>query len=265
MMNTARATRAARKRAPAANRLPSPDPLLMAYATNRIVRQYGVSAPMARDRGRVGQHQPGGPPMSAPNLFTVAAQRTSSTPRPSTAKRGRRIAFNVTEGEDVRTITPAGRDAWALGELILPAPLAARRSQRRAAMERLRLQVEAHLSASTSKPSPRCTAASMPASTLDTCCARALPSQIPRTPLAMGAANERRDDFDWGEGNGDVVLRAYGSVAVHENPYGDVVVRQERDALEEDDHWVVIPVQDAELRRTGHRREGEGNQIPLDS
>jgi len=39
---------ATRKRAPAANRLPSPDPLLMAYATNRIVRQFGVSVPMAR-------------------------------------------------------------------------------------------------------------------------------------------------------------------------------------------------------------------------
>jgi hypothetical protein len=39
---------AARKRTPAANRLPSPDPLLMAYATNRIVRQFGVSVPMAR-------------------------------------------------------------------------------------------------------------------------------------------------------------------------------------------------------------------------
>jgi hypothetical protein len=37
---------AQRKRA--LNRLPSPDPLLMAYATNRIVRQYGVSVPMAR-------------------------------------------------------------------------------------------------------------------------------------------------------------------------------------------------------------------------
>jgi hypothetical protein len=55
------------------------------------------------------------------------------------------------------------------------------------------------------------------------------------------------DDFNWGEGNSNVVLRAYGSVAVHENPYGDVVVRQERGELEEDDHWVVIPVQDAEL------------------
>jgi hypothetical protein len=54
-----------------------------------------------------------------PDLFTLPAQRTGSASRPSTAKRGKRIAFNVTEGEDVRTITPAGRDAWALGELIL--------------------------------------------------------------------------------------------------------------------------------------------------
>ena len=53
-----------------------------------------------------------------PDLFAVPAHRASSTPRPLSAKRGRRIAFNVTEGEDVRTITPAGRDAWALGELI---------------------------------------------------------------------------------------------------------------------------------------------------
>lgn len=57
--------------------------------------------------------------MNATDLFAVAAHRTSSTPRLSTAKRGRRIAFNVTEGEDVRTISPAGRDAWALGELII--------------------------------------------------------------------------------------------------------------------------------------------------
>jgi hypothetical protein len=55
------------------------------------------------------------------------------------------------------------------------------------------------------------------------------------------------DDFDWhDEFNRAVVLRAYGSIAVHENPFGDVVVRQEADALEEDDHWVAIPVQDAE-------------------
>jgi hypothetical protein len=55
------------------------------------------------------------------------------------------------------------------------------------------------------------------------------------------------DDFNWGEGNSNVVLRAYGSVAVHENPFGDVVIRQERDALEDEDRYVVVPVQDAEL------------------
>ena len=55
------------------------------------------------------------------------------------------------------------------------------------------------------------------------------------------------DDFNWGEGNNNVVLRAYGSVAVHENVYGDVVIRQERDAMEDEDHYVAIPVQDAEL------------------
>jgi len=54
-------------------------------------------------------------------------------------------------------------------------------------------------------------------------------------------------DFDWSEDNSNVVLRAYGSVAVHENTYGDVVIRQERDALEDEDRWVVVPVQDAEL------------------
>jgi hypothetical protein len=56
--------------------------------------------------------------MSAPDLFAVAAQRASSTPRPSIAKRGRRTAFNVHEGENVRTIVPSGRDAWALSQLI---------------------------------------------------------------------------------------------------------------------------------------------------
>ena len=54
-------------------------------------------------------------------------------------------------------------------------------------------------------------------------------------------------DFDWSFGNGDVVLRAYGSIAVHGNPGSDIVIRQERDALEDEDHFVVVPVQDAEL------------------
>ena len=78
-----------------------------------------------------------------------------------------------------------------------------------------------------------------------------------RPPLARALRRSRRlstwgrpmsdDDFKWyDEFNRAVVLRAYGSIAVHENPFGDVVVRQERDALEDEDHWVAIPVQDAE-------------------
>jgi hypothetical protein len=54
--------------------------------------------------------------MSGPDLFTAAV-----APRPpgkSIGKRGKRIAFNVYEGETVRTIVPPGRVGWALGELI---------------------------------------------------------------------------------------------------------------------------------------------------
>lgn len=54
--------------------------------------------------------------MSAADLFTTNDGRLRR-PTGSTGKRAR-IAFNVYEGENVRTITPAGRDAWALGELI---------------------------------------------------------------------------------------------------------------------------------------------------
>jgi hypothetical protein len=53
------------------------------------------------------------------------------------------------------------------------------------------------------------------------------------------------DNFDWND-NANVVLRAYGSIAVHENELGDVVIRQERDALEDEDRYVVVPIQDAE-------------------
>jgi hypothetical protein len=55
--------------------------------------------------------------MSAPDLFAATAVTRPAHAKP-VSKRGKRIAFNVYEGEDVRTITPAGRDAWALGELI---------------------------------------------------------------------------------------------------------------------------------------------------
>jgi hypothetical protein len=49
-----------------------------------------------------------------PDLFDAAV---TARPPGSMGKRAR-TAFNVFEVEEVRTITPAGRDAWALGELI---------------------------------------------------------------------------------------------------------------------------------------------------
>jgi hypothetical protein len=57
--------------------------------------------------------------MSGADLFTVVAvtRGAHTTPKP-TSTRGKPVTFNVFDGEDVRTITPRGRDAWALGELI---------------------------------------------------------------------------------------------------------------------------------------------------
>jgi hypothetical protein len=60
--------------------------------------------------------------MTSPDLFAHAESRGIRTPRNDTAARKRRtrIPFTVydTDGS-TRTITPAGRDSWALGELIL--------------------------------------------------------------------------------------------------------------------------------------------------
>jgi hypothetical protein len=60
--------------------------------------------------------------MSAPDLFAFAVSAAIGRHRaPAKTKRGKRVEFTVYEGEDVRTIKPAGRDAWALGELITAA------------------------------------------------------------------------------------------------------------------------------------------------
>ena len=55
--------------------------------------------------------------------FSISAAAIASIGRhistaPAKATRGKRVRFIVHDGETVRTITPAGRDAWALGELI---------------------------------------------------------------------------------------------------------------------------------------------------
>ena len=55
--------------------------------------------------------------MSGPDLFTTAAAARS--PHVNTDTRGRPVRFVVYEGDgDSRSITPRGRDAWALGEMI---------------------------------------------------------------------------------------------------------------------------------------------------
>lgn len=54
------------------------------------------------------------------------------------------------------------------------------------------------------------------------------------------------DEFDWGD-NEAVTLRSYGAIAVYENPHGSIVLRQQRDALEEEDSTVIIPLPDVEL------------------
>jgi hypothetical protein len=60
-----------------------------------------------------------------PDLFAfavsasaVAAIGRHIAPTPARTTRGKPTAFTVYDGETIRTITPRGRDAWALGELI---------------------------------------------------------------------------------------------------------------------------------------------------
>jgi hypothetical protein len=58
--------------------------------------------------------------------FTVSAAAVAAIGRhmattPAKTMRGKPVTFTVYDGEDVRTITPRGRDAWALGELIAAA------------------------------------------------------------------------------------------------------------------------------------------------
>jgi hypothetical protein len=61
--------------------------------------------------------------MNGPDLFTVAAASATRSPTSTTrAVRGKRtvIMFTVYDADgSTRTIIPAGRDGWALAELIL--------------------------------------------------------------------------------------------------------------------------------------------------
>jgi hypothetical protein len=182
--------------------------------------------------------------MSAPNLFDVAVQCASSRSRPSTAKRGRRIAFNVTEGEDVRTITPAGRDAWALGELITagnagctpidrPGPrwsgyihklrrvYGLNGDDRRAAWRRVfrsACKVRAAFQGAIRRSR--------------------------RRPASRGQLMSSKYDR-WNENRAAVVAHSYGDLACYPNDRGDVVLKQ-MDDMSDDDQTIIVPIDSAE-------------------
>lgn len=79
-----------------------------------------------------------------------------------------------------------------------------------------------------------------------------------------------RERFDWSQDNSDVVFRSYGDVAMHLNPYGDIVIRQ-NDPFDTDDAVVIVPVANADIfiarfkelvdesRRYDWRPEGQPN------
>ena len=49
-------------------------------------------------------------------------------------------------------------------------------------------------------------------------------------------------DYDWnaGEAEDDLVVPQQLAIAAYSNPKGDIVIRQQADALETDDHFIVI-------------------------
>lgn len=57
--------------------------------------------------------------------------------------------------------------------------------------------------------------------------------------------SERGREFDWIEGADHVVVPAQRPVAVHQNPYGDIVIRHPQDWDENKDPCVVIPRREA--------------------
>jgi hypothetical protein len=50
-------------------------------------------------------------------------------------------------------------------------------------------------------------------------------------------------DFDWSKEKESIVVRSVEAVAVYSNPNGDLVIRQQGGPLDEDDIWVVIPLE----------------------
>jgi len=56
-----------------------------------------------------------------------------------------------------------------------------------------------------------------------------------------------RERFDWSQDNPDVVFRSYGDLAMHLNPYGDIVIRQKDDGYDTEDAVVIVPIANADV------------------
>jgi hypothetical protein len=68
-----------------------------------------------------------------------------------------------------------------------------------------------------------------------------------------------RERFDWSHDNPDVVFRSYGDLAMHLNPYGDIVIRQ-NDPFDTDDPIVIVPIANADLFLSRFRELAEESQ-----
>ena len=49
-------------------------------------------------------------------------------------------------------------------------------------------------------------------------------------------------DFSWNDAKDDLIVPSTQAVAAYLNPAGDIVIRQERDWHEEEDHLVIVPI-----------------------
>lgn len=55
-----------------------------------------------------------------------------------------------------------------------------------------------------------------------------------------------KDEFDWRTSE-EIVFRTAQGIAVYRNPDGDIVIRQQAGALEDEDTFIVVPYGRLEL------------------
>lgn len=63
------------------------------------------------------------------------------------------------------------------------------------------------------------------------------------SPSDSPSPGRNGQDFDWSRDKGDVVVQQQQAVAVYWNPRDSLVIRQERDWNDDDDHYIVVAAQ----------------------